>query len=226
MRPCEAARQEQVAESEVEALLAKPGFQRLVEEWRSIEALPEDEARALLVRLARQLLIEAVALGDVRAGMYVLRAEHRGQDPAVRLVDGLLARARLSPARPPGEAAEPAGAGTSPDPAAASVGRFVAAARSQLVTEHAARTAAAVEREGAEAPKPAPRRPTSPLARRLLRGTALTPALDAVGRDIGQWNASSEPFCVMGRRPPNLTAVRGADVLGWPGSPCYRAQAP
>lgn len=168
LTPAEAARAEGLPVAEVDALLADPDFAGLVEEYRALEALPEDRARGLLTRLARLVLEEAVSLGDLRAACFVLREEGRGRDPARTLADGVIAARRraASPPPPPPVAARPAATvPTAPrrpaDPvdlvADRMAWRAAAQLRDTLVAEHAA-----LHRARAESPEPPPSRPAPP----------------------------------------------------------------
>jgi hypothetical protein len=69
MTPAQAATAEGSSEAEVGELLADPAFAMLVEEFRALEAQPEAETCRRLASLARFLLAEAVAEGDVRAAV-------------------------------------------------------------------------------------------------------------------------------------------------------------
>jgi hypothetical protein len=81
----------------VEALLADPDFASLAEGYRALHAMSEEEQRRILTQLARHLLMEATALGDVRVATYILLQERMGKDPARTLADGVIAAARREP---------------------------------------------------------------------------------------------------------------------------------
>ena len=51
--------------------------------------MPEDEQRRILTQLARHLLMEATALGDVRVAMFILLQERMGKDPGEGTVEAL-----------------------------------------------------------------------------------------------------------------------------------------
>ena len=70
--------------------------------------MPEDEQRRILTQLARHLLMEATALGDVRVAMFILLQERMGKDPARTLADGVIAANK--------RAAQPAPAPRTPSP--------------------------------------------------------------------------------------------------------------
>jgi hypothetical protein len=97
LTPAQVARLEGMATAEVETLLADPEFAGLAEGYRALHAMPEEEQRRILTQLARHLLMEATALGDVRVATYILLQERMGKDPARTLADGVIAAAKAEP---------------------------------------------------------------------------------------------------------------------------------
>ena len=83
-----------MAPTDVEALVAEPEFKALIDGYNTLHAMPEDEQRRILTQLARHLLMEATALGDVRVAMFILLEERMGKNPARTLADGVIAASR------------------------------------------------------------------------------------------------------------------------------------
>jgi hypothetical protein len=137
-----------VAEAEIDALLAQPDFQELVESLVELEAMPESERLALLERLAWCTLERAMADDDWRAAAFVLAELHRGRNPARSLARRVVGRHRRATAGPPA-AAEPAlpsaASVSSPprDPVTRAIGRCAAGLCDEVILEQAARHAAA-----------------------------------------------------------------------------------
>ncbi len=77
--------------ADVETLVAEPEFKALIDGYNTLHAMPEEEQRRILTQLARHLLMEATALGDVRVAMFILLQERMGKDPARTLADGVIA---------------------------------------------------------------------------------------------------------------------------------------
>jgi hypothetical protein len=100
LTPAQVARLEGLPAAEVESLLADPEFAGLAEGYRALHAMPEEEQRRILTQLARHLLMEATALGDVRVATYILLQERMGKDPARTLADGVIAAEGRAPACP------------------------------------------------------------------------------------------------------------------------------
>ena len=69
LTPAQAARLEGLAPAEVETLVAEPDFKALIDGYNTLHAMPEEEQRRILTQLARHLLMEATALGDVQPAM-------------------------------------------------------------------------------------------------------------------------------------------------------------
>jgi hypothetical protein len=94
LTPKQVARLEGMASADVETLIAEPEFKALIDGYNTLYAMPEDEQRRILTQLARHLLMEATALGDVRVTMFILLQERMGKDPARTLADGVTAANR------------------------------------------------------------------------------------------------------------------------------------
>jgi hypothetical protein len=179
LTPAQAARAEGVEETEVETLLADPDFAALVDEFRALQALPEAEARALLLRLARGVLEEAAVEGDVRVALFIWREETRGRDPAATLADGVVAASRHAarppapvPAPPPPETPPPARAPRPPaHPADRIAWRTAARLREALVAEHAT-----IRRCAPPSPRPSPILRTGEGANPAARGSPHAPS--------------------------------------------------
>ena len=101
LTPKQVARLEGMASADVETLVAEPEFKALIDGYNTLHAMPEDEQRRILTQLARHLLMEATALGDVRVAMFILLQERMGKDPARTLADGVIAANRRAPPRHP-----------------------------------------------------------------------------------------------------------------------------
>jgi hypothetical protein len=180
LTPAQAARLEGMASVEVETLVAEPDFKALVDGYNALQAMPEDEQRRILTQLARHLLMEATALGDVRVACFIILQERMGKDPAKTLADGVIAASKRA-AQP---APAPRSASDSPRPPRQSddidlrtMQRVEARLRGELQQEHAAVQAAVaaddvppVAEEAAPEPEPPQRQ------RRLLRPSS-TPLL-------------------------------------------------
>src|SRR5215213_2142949 len=81
LTPKQVARLEGMVPADVESLVAEPEFKALIDGYNTLHAMPEDEQRRILTQLARHLLMEATALGDVRVAMFILLQERMGKDP-------------------------------------------------------------------------------------------------------------------------------------------------
>ena len=101
LTPKQVARLEGMAPADVETLVAEPEFKALIDGYNTLHAMPEDEQRRILTQLARHLLMEATALGDVRVAMFILLQERMGKDPARTLADGVIAANRRAAAACP-----------------------------------------------------------------------------------------------------------------------------
>jgi hypothetical protein len=159
LRPAALARVERAAEAEVDALLARPDFQKLLAACRALEAMPEAERLARLEGLAWFVLEHALAEGDWRCAAFVLMERCRGRNPARTLAQRVMAR-QARAAKPPAAAEPPTAA--KPKAAAAApatrpntpfcdrhvegvLARAGAALGNAVVEEHAARHAAEAE---------------------------------------------------------------------------------
>ena len=108
LTPAQVARLEGMASADVETLVAEPEFKALIDGYNTLHSMPEGEQRRILTQLARHLLMEATALGDVRVAMFILLQERMGKDPARTLADGVIAANK--------RAAQPAPAPRTPSP--------------------------------------------------------------------------------------------------------------
>src|SRR5215216_5206707 len=91
LTPAQAARAERAPLADVEALLAQPDFQQLLETCREFDTMPADKRLAMLEH--------ALARGDVRAALFFLRERRQGRTPAHTLATRVLSSPR--PAAPP-----------------------------------------------------------------------------------------------------------------------------
>jgi hypothetical protein len=164
LTPKQVARLEGMASADVETLVAEPEFKALIEGYNTLHAMPEDEQRRILTQLARHLLMEATALGDVRVATFVILQERMGKDPARTLADGVIAAARRAPAPAPAPrtpSTSPRPARPSDDPDLRAMQRVESRLRGDLQQEHAAVHAAVAADEAppvaeAAAPEPEP----------------------------------------------------------------------
>jgi hypothetical protein len=182
VRPAALARIERVAEAEVDALLARPDFQRLLSALEALEAAPGEDRLRRLEGLAFFVLEHALAEGDWRYAAFVLTERRLGRNPAQTLARRAVARQRRAAKPPPPDAPRAAAtvaAARSPrpgasspcdDPAARVVARAGARLRDAVVEEHAARPAAEA---ATDAPRP---RRLDGLAARLRSGAAVLAA--------------------------------------------------
>jgi hypothetical protein len=172
LTPKQVARLEGLASADVETLVAEPEFKALVDGYNTLHAMPEDEQRRILTHLARHLLMEATALGDVRVAMFILLQERMGKDPARTLADGVIAanrRAAQPAPAPRTPSPSPRPARPSDDPDLRTMQRVESRLRGELQQEHAAVQAAVaadesppVTEEVAAEPAPLPRQRRSP----------------------------------------------------------------
>jgi hypothetical protein len=143
LTPKQVARLEGLPTADVESLLADSDFAALAEGYRALYAMPQEEQRRILTQLARHLLMEATALGDVRVATYILLQERMGKDPARTLADGVIAAAGREPRPAPLPAlrtpsASPRPAYPSDDPDLRAMQRVENRLCSELAHEHAA----------------------------------------------------------------------------------------
>jgi hypothetical protein len=97
LTPMQVARLEGLPAADVGSLLADKDFATLIDGYRALHAMPEEEQRRILTQLGCHLLMEATALGDVRVATSILLQERMGKDPARTLVDGVIAAAGREP---------------------------------------------------------------------------------------------------------------------------------
>jgi hypothetical protein len=144
LTPAQAAAAERRPVEAIEALLAQEGFRELVEADRELLAMPVEEQRARLVRLARIAIENALSDWDLGAACFVLKEEEQGRDPAVTVAEGVIARRRKPPAplRPPPPPAPPKPLAAGYQPLLALVRRSEAGLRRAVIEEHAAQHAA------------------------------------------------------------------------------------
>ncbi len=159
LTPAQVARLEGMAATDVETLVAEPDFKALIDGYKALHAMPEEEQRRILTQLARHLLMEATGLGDVRVATFIILQERMGKDPARTLADGVIAAsqrdARPAPA-PRTPSASPRPVYPSDDPDLRAMQRVEDRLCSELAHEHAVVHAAVVAEEatadaGAEA---------------------------------------------------------------------------
>jgi hypothetical protein len=172
LTPAQVARLEGMASTDVETLVAQPDFKALIDGYRALHAMPEDEQRRILTQLARHLLMEATALGDVRVATFVILQERMGKDPARTLADGVIAanRRAAQPAPAPRTSGpSPCAPRPSDDPDLRTMKRVESRLRGELQQEHAAVQAAVaadeaspVTEEVAAEPEPPRRQRRSP----------------------------------------------------------------
>jgi hypothetical protein len=159
LTPAQVARLEGLASADVETLVAEPDFKALIDGYNTLHAMPVDEQRRILTQLARHLLMEATALGDVRVATFVILQERMGKDPARTLADGVIAASK--------RAADPAPAPRTPspsprpsrpsdDPDLRTMQRVESRLRGELQQEHAAVNAAVAADEAPPVEEPAP----------------------------------------------------------------------
>jgi hypothetical protein len=141
LTPKQVARLEGMVPADVETLVAEPEFKALVDGYNTLHAMPEEEQRRILTQLARHLLMEATALGDVRVAMFILLQERMGKDPARTLADGVIAanrRAAQPAPAPRTPSPSPRPARPSDDPDLRTMQRVESRLRGELQQEHAA----------------------------------------------------------------------------------------
>jgi hypothetical protein len=169
LTPKQVARLEGLVPADVETLVAEPEFKALIDGYNTLHAMSEEEQRRILTQLARHLLMEATALGDVRVAMFILLQERMGKDPARALADGVIAAARRAaqPAPAPRTpSSSPRAHRPSDDPELRTMQRVESRLRGELQQEHAAVHAAVAADETAPmeeaAPEPPQRQRRSP----------------------------------------------------------------
>ena len=117
MSPAQAARAEGLPGDEAEALLARPDFGRLVQDFRDLAALGREERLARLEALAFDVLEDAIGAGDVRVVLWFLTERHAGRDPVRRVAEAVVRQAERAGAVPtPRPASPPAPSPDRPPP--------------------------------------------------------------------------------------------------------------
>jgi hypothetical protein len=172
LTPKQVARLEGMVPADIETFIAQPDFKALVDGYNTLHAMPEDKQRRILTQLARHLLMEATALGDVRVAMFILLQEWMGKDPARTLANGVIAankRAATPAPAPRTPSPSPRPARPSDDPDLRTMQRVESRLRGELQQEHAAVQAAVaaddappVAEEAAPEPEPPRRQRRSP----------------------------------------------------------------
>jgi hypothetical protein len=179
LTPKQVARLEGMVPADVESLVAEPEFKALVDGYNTLHAMPEDEQRRILTQLARHLLMEATALGDVRVAMFILLQERMGKDPARTLADGVIAankRAAAPAPAPRTPSPSPRAPRPSDDPELRTMQRVESRLRGELQQEHAAVHAALAADEASSIEESAPE-PDPPLRQRRSPRPSSTPVL-------------------------------------------------
>jgi hypothetical protein len=202
----EVARAEAVDVAEIDGLLAQPDFSGLVDAARALAARPDAEQTARLVTLARFALEMALADGDMRVALFILREADGGRDPAATVAKGVLAAARrgtrggTAAPRPPGRhPAPPRPPRAAEDPGARWLRQGALAVQGAVVAEHAIRHAAAE-------PPAAGGTPTEAAARRALALKAAADRSPSSARPI----AALARELAHGAAPVGLYAVQAA----------------
>jgi hypothetical protein len=163
--------------ADVETLVAEPEFKALIDGYTTLHSMPEGEQRRILTQLARHLLMEATALGDVRVAMFILLQERMGKDPARTLADGVIAankRAAAPAPAPRTPSSSPRAPRPSDDPDLRTMQRVESRLRGELQQEHAAVHAAVA---ADEAPPMAEAAPEPPRRQRRSPRPSSTPIL-------------------------------------------------
>src|SRR3954452_21840953 len=148
LSPAQAARAEGLPGDEAEALLARPDFARLVQDFRDLAALGREERLARLEALAFDVLEDAIGGGDVRVVLWSLSERHAGRDPVRELAEAVVRQAERAGIAPPPRPASPAPgrrppARRHPDPCARRLAAYGRHARDLVAGEQAARAVAA-----------------------------------------------------------------------------------
>ncbi len=187
LTPKQVARLEGMVPADVETLVAEPEFKALIDGYNTLHAMPEDEQRRILTQLARHLLMEATALGDVRVAMFILLQERMGKDPARTLADGVIAanrRAAQPAPAPRSPSPSPRAPRPSDDPDLRTMQRVESRLRGELQQEHAAVHAAVAADEAPPLEEQTPD-PEPPQRQRRSPRPSSTPVLsDYQGRAI------------------------------------------
>jgi hypothetical protein len=166
LRPAALAQVERVAEAEVDALFARPDFQKLLRALEALEATPAEDRLRRLEGIAWFVLEQALAEGDWRCAAFVLTERRLGRNPALTLARRAVARQQRRAVQPSPEAPAASAAERRPTakpaycPASAAVARAGARLRDAVVEEHAIRHAA--EAAAWVPTEPVPALPSSP----------------------------------------------------------------
>jgi hypothetical protein len=196
----------------VEALLARPDFQGLVDSFARLIARPAEAQRARLVRLARLALETALSDWDAGTAVFVLDQDARGQDPAETLAEAALAKVRrAATAIPPARAPEPAPA---PRPAAPGrydpldglVRRSASALQAGLLAEHALHHATG-------AGEPLPPRPRAEEAPPAEPASPSVTTAEAARRALALRQAAAAPSSPAARLARRLRGEAAASTL-------------
>src|SRR3954447_18733588 len=107
MPPAQVARVEGLPEAEVDALLARPSFARLVQDYRDLARLGREERLARLELLAFDVLEDAIAAGDTRVILWFLSERHAGRDPVRRVAEAVVRQAERAGGAPQPRPAPP-----------------------------------------------------------------------------------------------------------------------
>src|SRR4051794_27392866 len=107
MPPAQVARVEGLPQPELDALLARPSFARLVQDYRDLARLGREERLARLELLAFDVLEDAIAAGDTRVILWVLPERPAGRDPVRKLAEAVVRQAERAGAAPPPRPAPP-----------------------------------------------------------------------------------------------------------------------
>ena len=180
LTPKQVARLEGMASADVETLVAQPDFKALIDGYNTLHAMPEDEQRRILTQLARHLLMEATALGDVRVAMFILLQERMGKDPARTLADGVIAASKRAAAPAPAPrtpSSSPRGPRPSDDPDLRTMQRVESRLRGELQQEHAAVNVAVAVDKAPPAEEDASPEPEPPQRQRRSPRPSSTPVL-------------------------------------------------
>lgn len=144
LTPAQVAAAERRPVATIESLLEQEGFKELVEADRDLLAMPVEQQRARLVRLARIAIENALSDWDLGAACFVLKEEEQGRDPAVSVAESIIARRQAPPPplRPPLPPSPPKPLATDHQPLLMLVRRSEAGLRRAVIEEHAAQHAA------------------------------------------------------------------------------------
>jgi hypothetical protein len=180
LTPAQAARLEGLSAANIETLVAEPEFKALIDGYNTLHAMPEEEQRRILTQLARHLLMEATALGDVRVAMFILLQERMGKDPARTLADGVIAANRRAAAPAPAPrtpSPSPRAARPSDAPELRTMQRVESRLRGELQQEHAAVHAAVAADESPPVAEEPIADPEPPQRQRRCPRLSSTPVL-------------------------------------------------